>query len=159
MVTRRALLSTFLAASGVSALDPERLLWVPGAKKIFIPAPKPAHIWKVGDLLTIDGCYKVNPQSLDREVANVNGKQIKFPQLFHVFQIKSNGDIVLFPPIIESGHYKNVDLEFPVKPRNFRPAVPSVFAYRSCPGVGAAGDGSPPHRPALSERTSASADW
>lgn len=35
---RRSFLSTLAGAAAALAFDPERLLWVPGAKRIFIPA-------------------------------------------------------------------------------------------------------------------------
>jgi hypothetical protein len=35
----------FLAAMSAMVLDPERLLWVPGAKTISIPAPRQAVTW------------------------------------------------------------------------------------------------------------------
>lgn len=37
-MNRRAFLSTLAAGLAGAALDPERLLWVPGQKTIFIPA-------------------------------------------------------------------------------------------------------------------------
>jgi hypothetical protein len=39
-VNRRNFLSTLVAAAAGMTLDPERLLWVPGQKTIFIPSPK-----------------------------------------------------------------------------------------------------------------------
>ncbi len=50
---------TFLAALIAEAvIDPDRLLWVPGKKKIFIPPTNPALVcnfissFQVGDILT-----------------------------------------------------------------------------------------------------------
>ena len=42
-MNRRAFLGTLLAAAPVLALDPERLLWVPGQKTIFIPEAVGVH--------------------------------------------------------------------------------------------------------------------
>jgi hypothetical protein len=42
MPSRRAFLGSLLAAA---ALDPERLLWVPGAKLISIPGPPQLDTW------------------------------------------------------------------------------------------------------------------
>jgi hypothetical protein len=39
-MNRRGFLGTLLGATAVMALDPEKLLWVPGQKKIFVPKPK-----------------------------------------------------------------------------------------------------------------------
>ncbi len=44
-MTRRNLLGALL---GAATLDPERLLWVPGAKVISIPKPLPHTRWKYG---------------------------------------------------------------------------------------------------------------
>lgn len=38
-MNRRAFLNTLMALAGTAVLDPERLLWVPGAKKIFVMEP------------------------------------------------------------------------------------------------------------------------
>lgn len=37
MISRRGFLTTLAAVAAVATLDPERLLWVPGQKTIFIP--------------------------------------------------------------------------------------------------------------------------
>lgn len=39
-MNRRAFLSTLVAGLAGAALDPERLLWVPGQKTIFLPSPR-----------------------------------------------------------------------------------------------------------------------
>jgi hypothetical protein len=53
-VGERALTSRrgFLAALGAFALDPERLLWQPGARLISIPAPRVLPFLAVGDICT-----------------------------------------------------------------------------------------------------------
>src|SRR5438876_9717976 len=39
-MNRRGFLSTLLTTSIAAAFDPERLLWVPGKKTLFIPSPQ-----------------------------------------------------------------------------------------------------------------------
>jgi hypothetical protein len=43
-MNRRAFLATLAAGAAGLVLDPERLLWVPGAKTFFLPSPKPVGI-------------------------------------------------------------------------------------------------------------------
>lgn len=43
-MNRRGFLSLFGIGAAAVALDPERLLWVPGRKLISIPAPDPARL-------------------------------------------------------------------------------------------------------------------
>ena len=50
-MTRRALFASLAAAF---VLDPERLLWKPGAKLISVPAPVPPFL-AVGDIVTFKG--------------------------------------------------------------------------------------------------------
>lgn len=83
-MNRRSFLA--LLASGVAgaALDPERLLWTPGARTIFVP---PADGWTRegrilvsepftrGDIFTIEGVFATNP---------VTGRQTKHLQRFVV---------------------------------------------------------------------------
>jgi len=46
-MNRRGFLGSLLGGVAALALDPERLLWVPGAKKIFIPAAPVVPTWIV----------------------------------------------------------------------------------------------------------------
>lgn len=72
-MNRRVFLSTLAAVVAGAALDPERLLWRPGAKTIFLPSPKEVGQFthtaiagdalRVGDVITIDGVYAVNPKT------------------------------------------------------------------------------------------------
>jgi hypothetical protein len=39
MTSRRGFLSALLGGASALAVDPERLIWMPGQKKIFIPPP------------------------------------------------------------------------------------------------------------------------
>lgn len=75
MNRRGFLRSVLTAAAGVtiSSLipdDPERLLWVPGAKTIFLPPDQKiveptilagSRLLKKGDVFTIDGVFAINP--------------------------------------------------------------------------------------------------
>lgn len=47
-MNRRGFLGSLATAAAALVLDPERALWVPGAKKIFIPSPKPVERIPVG---------------------------------------------------------------------------------------------------------------
>lgn len=73
-VNRRHFLSVLAQSAAASALaplvfDPERLLWVQGRKKIFLPSVRPATPTEVeafgglrkGDVITVEGRYAVNP--------------------------------------------------------------------------------------------------
>lgn len=73
-MNRRGFLGAITAALGGAVLDPERALWVPGAKLISIPAPRalvttgwgPTVSFGVGDIITFSGLYvatgKYGPQ-------------------------------------------------------------------------------------------------
>lgn len=53
-------------AAGVAlapALDLDRLLWEPEKKTIFIPAPPKVAVFQVGDIITIEGQYAINPMT------------------------------------------------------------------------------------------------
>jgi hypothetical protein len=60
-----------LGAAGAAlaaTIDPEQLLWVPGAKTFFLPPARPVVMFSdhfsVGDLFTIEGRYAINPLTL-----------------------------------------------------------------------------------------------
>lgn len=65
MIGRRGFLTTLAGATAGFVLDPERLLWKPGAKTIFLPPAKATTItlaepfFKPGDIFTISGCYNM----------------------------------------------------------------------------------------------------
>jgi hypothetical protein len=73
MTGRRGFLGALFGAASAAVLDPERLLWVPGAKTISIPAPiiPVATIavpqMEVGDVFTIAGYFSVNPRTRKQE--------------------------------------------------------------------------------------------
>ena len=56
-MNRRSFLSMLGVGAAATTFDPERLLWVPGAKTIFVPTPsrilKPIGVWN-GHLITAD---------------------------------------------------------------------------------------------------------
>ena len=64
---RRAFLRWLLAAMGGAVLDPERLLWVPGEKTLFVP---PVTGWS--------GHTVVTPDWLAREVLAMLEKNLVF---------------------------------------------------------------------------------
>lgn len=68
MSDRRGFLKTLIGAGLVAAADPERLLWVPGEKAIFIPSPPSLGIsiriirqydiaWNTSELMLRDHLY------------------------------------------------------------------------------------------------------
>jgi hypothetical protein len=64
-LSRRVFFGLAAGAAAGMALDPEQLLWVPGAKTIFLPTPKQeirsAVSLQRGDIFTIEGVFSVNP--------------------------------------------------------------------------------------------------
>ena len=70
-MNRRHFLQFAAAATAGLVLDPERLLWVPGKKTIFLPSVRQATATEVmalasdrlrkGDVFTIEGYYARNP--------------------------------------------------------------------------------------------------
>lgn len=111
MIDRRAFLRRFgfgtvaaaAAASGV--VDLERLLWVPGEKTIFLPEPDilpVAFDLAVGDLLTVEGWYALNPITL---------KPTTLLKQFLVTQNMKSGGVLqesrLYPKVIREGCYSN----------------------------------------------------
>ncbi len=55
MIDRRSFLRVLLAGAAGAVLDPEKLLWVPGQKTIFLPS---VEVFHGGDLSTIDAILK-----------------------------------------------------------------------------------------------------
>lgn len=90
-MNRRGFLSTLIGSAGAMVLDPEKLLWRPGAKLISIPAPRTVetisimpigcHLEK-GDLFSIAGVYSFNP------VARESSEK---PQIFVVTGASEDG--------------------------------------------------------------------
>lgn len=75
-MNRRNFLGSLTAIAGTLTLDPERLLWRPGEKKIFIPAPPRVLRMSeltdrcnlvIGDILKISHRYAVNPMTREFE--------------------------------------------------------------------------------------------
>jgi hypothetical protein len=75
-LSRRGFLSVFgsMAAAAVALplLDLDKLLWVPGEKKIVLPSIH--QELRVGDVFTIEGVYAVNPSKrLQRFIVTTHG--------------------------------------------------------------------------------------
>ncbi len=89
------------------ALDPERLLWVPGAKTFFLPSPATQKLvtsvgLTTGDLFTIDGVFSVNPLS---------GAATGYLQRFVVTADVHSGAVpmdIVYPPLIEQGPFRTI---------------------------------------------------
>lgn len=103
-MNRRAFLSTLAAGLAGAALDPERLLWRPGAKAIFLP-PKPSLLAPIGltrgDVFTIEGVYAINPMTYE---------PVERLLQFVVTADVSAGEPVrrMSPHIMGDGPYRNV---------------------------------------------------
>jgi hypothetical protein len=104
---RRAFLATLAAAAAGLALDPERALWVPGAKTIFLPTPPPTVVSPValtrGDIFTMSGVFSVHPQT---------GQILNHLQQFVITEDVSAGDVALahiHPQTRHNGEYRNVN--------------------------------------------------
>lgn len=98
---RRGFISALLGTAGAMVLDPDRLLWRPGAKRISIPAPSPApRITMIpigqrlnkGDLFSIAGVYQVNPERRDS------------PQIFTVTRVLPDGLQVELKPATQEDY-------------------------------------------------------
>ena len=68
-MNRRSFLSMLGVGAAATAFDPERLLWVPGVKTIFVPAPprilKPIGVWN-GHLITADDIVDGSEGSIEQ---------------------------------------------------------------------------------------------
>lgn len=77
-MNRRDFVKTILqgvaAAAVASDLDPERLLWKPGAKTIFLPAPTPVEVVEPVKLFTSQDAVRLERRSLRRLTAEEAGQ-------------------------------------------------------------------------------------
>lgn len=97
-MNRRAFLAGAAAIAAAAVLDPERLLWVPGAKTFFLPSPKPEPViaacaFHRGDVITINGLYARHP---------ITDRELPFLARFIVTDDVQGGTIVnakLWPPV------------------------------------------------------------
>lgn len=104
-MNRRAFLATLASAAAGIALDPERALWVPGRKRIFLPA-QPPSLWSpvalhAGDIFTIAGVYAVNP---------ITQRNLDGLQNFVITTNSRSGRIdpsLLMPRMVSDGVYRN----------------------------------------------------
>lgn len=106
-MNRRGFLGLLGAAVTGAVLDPEKLLWRPGAKVISIPKVEIPEIalspisFDVGDVITIEGWYKLNP--LTRATTSELQQFVVTRPSPAGRELKS-----LFPSVIERGPYANV---------------------------------------------------
>lgn len=124
---RRRFLSLLAASAAGLALDPERLLWVPGQRTIFLPALKPSLVSPValtkGDVFTIAGVYSVNP--------------VPMLQQFVITDDVTAGEVSLAsicPRIITDGPYQNVagvvTPHAKIQPLFVGQTIPTTFEWR-----------------------------
>lgn len=105
-MNRRGFLGLLGTAAAGLMLDPERLLWVPGAKTIFLPTKRPS-IWSPvsltrGDIFTVDGIYSINPRT---------GRETPHAQQFVITADVTSGEVLLAdvcPRLIFDGEWRNV---------------------------------------------------
>lgn len=108
-ISRRSFFGVLATVAASAALDPERLLWVPGQRKIFIPAPArvlASADLRVGDVFTIAGRYCVNPFT-GLDVQSRDG--LKLPQQFVVVEDVRRGQEVLARSVSASVVERYVD--------------------------------------------------
>jgi hypothetical protein len=92
------------AAAATSTLDVERLFWAPGEKTIVLP---PAQVFRecldVGDIITIDGLFAINP---------VTRQYTPYLQQFVVrADVRADEPLVkIYPSIRTEGIYQNVGI-------------------------------------------------
>jgi len=131
VVNRRAFLGTLAAGLAGIALDPERLLWVPGQKRIFLPSPSPSLVTSTaltkGDVFTIAGVYAINPAT---------GRTLTTLQNFVIIDDVSAGPVAVasvIPRPMDTGPYRNVN-QFSgcnrVRPLYVGETIPSTFTWR-----------------------------
>ncbi len=72
MLNRRGFFPTLAAVAATAALDPERLLWLPGRKLVSIPKPvtvnataswTPTYVMRPGDVIALYDFYAVDPRT------------------------------------------------------------------------------------------------
>jgi hypothetical protein len=109
-MNRRGFLQTLAAGLAGAALDPERLLWKPGAKTFFLPTLKPivqpvgwvvsaGGLFMPGDIVTLAGHYAMNP---------LTRQPTKHLQQFVVTMGTISEGWALSPRIVDAGPYRNV---------------------------------------------------
>lgn len=95
-MNRRGFLTALLSSAAAVAIDPERLLWVPGRKLISIPAPASTLTMmpigqrlNKGDIFSMAGVYQVNPKRRDKQ------------QFFTVTRVLDDFSLELRPTVTE----------------------------------------------------------
>ncbi len=108
-MNRRGFIGTLAGFAAACMLDPERALWKPGAKTISIPKPVIPATWgsmriefNVGDEITIEGRYRVNP------ITRLPMKDLQRFVIIQTVAAQSRVDCLpVFPHIIPAGQYQN----------------------------------------------------
>lgn len=128
-MNRRAFLGSLAAVAAGLALDPERALWVPNAKRIFLPSVAPVVRTPIaltkGDIFTIAGSYAVNPAGLS----------VPFLQQFVVTADVTEGPLsmnVIHPAPMTSGPYRNVSWfsgDMTAQPLYCGKTIPTEFSW------------------------------
>ncbi|MCR4375868.1 MAG: twin-arginine translocation signal domain-containing protein [Acidobacteria bacterium] len=103
-MNRRHFLGMLAAGAAGMVLDPEMLLWRPGAKTIFLPPAKPIltragavqYSWnqgllKAGDIVTINGCLEFNPKTGQYHSSRL--------QEFRIVEAVSSAELTIRPVI------------------------------------------------------------
>lgn len=130
-MNRRGFLGAIGAALAGATLDPERLLWRPGAKVISIARPivqrwslNTSNAMQPGDIFTIAGFYATNP---------VTGLSTTMLREFVVTQPVESGPIEdYFPKIVPNGPWQNVSAEGSprkIEARRYRPSFVGMKIY------------------------------
>lgn len=130
-MNRRAFLASLGIGAAAIALDPELLLWKPGARSIFLPTPAPSLVTSVGltigDVFTIDGLYAINP---------VTGRGTGYLQNYIITATTEAGEIspaIVCPRIVTSGEYQNVQGVLTpkqrIRPVTCGPVIPSTVTW------------------------------
>ena len=70
-MNRRGFLGVLGAGLAGYVLDPERAIWLPGAKTYFLPTPRPQQIFRAGQLLAFDAQGRICVAHAQREVVGV----------------------------------------------------------------------------------------
>jgi len=104
------LLSVGAAGAAVTALDPDLLRWVSGARTYF-DIQRASGLWtrealKVGDIFSIDGVFALHP---------LTGREVRHPKRFTVTAAVSGAGPIpvelVYPRPIDRGIYANVSVD------------------------------------------------
>ena len=114
MTSRRGFLGALAGLVSGVVLDPELLLWKPGAKTISIPAPKRLLGLTHGDIITIAGVYEVNPRTGNLLSVPFEGDEVLLLKRFVITRGIDKGgrgdELAIYPPIIQRGQWANCSI-------------------------------------------------